>query len=109
MSSTSIIEEPKTNEESLRERRSLRDLLVDQVRRLIPSRCNITSAEESTSSENSSQRNVPKPDVPRCSTQASDPNVTVLHVRASIQRTNASAYHRPPDFSEQVLLSILNS
>lgn len=93
--------DPKTTEEPPHTERSIRDLLVDQVRRFVPSRCNVRATEAGTSSGGTSQSNAPKAQVPKCSTQNSEPNITVLHVRASVQRA-PPAYHRPPDFSEQV-------
>lgn len=102
MSSENIEEEPKRIEEPQRQERSVRDLLVNQVRRLIPSTCSVRAQEGGTTSEQNTENTVPKAQIPRCSTQNSEPNITVLHVRASVQRTTP-VFHRPPDFSEQVL------
>lgn len=117
MSNTSADQEPKIVEEPPREQRSLREHLVDQVRRLVPPRCNTSTPQAGTSAGGTSDSTTPKvpsgrcssqtsePKVPsaRCSSQSSEPNVTVLHVRASVQRTTPISHHRPPDFSEQVI------
>lgn len=107
MSNSNGNQEPKPVEESPPEQRSLRDLFVDQVRRLLPPRCSTTQAGPSAggTSENTTSKIQPA----KCSTQNSEPNVTVLHVRASVQRTNPVTRHRPPDFSEQVYNGIFGT
>lgn len=92
-------EDSKENEETQHERteRSIRDLLVDQVRRLVPTRCN-EQQPGTSATVSASQINAPKPQGSRA--QNSEPNVTVLHVRASVHRTTPA---RPLDFSEQVI------
>lgn len=102
MSSDSVNEEPKRIEESQRqEQRSIRDVIVDQVRRFLPSGCHDHAQEGNSSCEGNSTNTIPKPQIPRCSSQENEPNVTVLHVRASVQRADSS-FQRPSDFSEQV-------
>lgn len=105
MSNSSVDQEPKGAEESQHSQRSIRDLLINHVRNLVPSRCQFRASEAGTSSGGAPQSSIPKLQAPKPSTQNGEPNVTVLHVRASVQRTTP-AYRRPADFSEQVNMNI---